>query len=141
MKLFYTLYLLAFLCSTASFAQNKYIIVGSGGGISGGTTAYMITSAGKILKGNGVGEIKYTEEAKLKRSRAKKYIKRSSEQIQLHSEFNHPGNLYYFIRSVEGTVDRKITWGDMAHPVSDPVQKLYQEINAAISTARFKPIP
>jgi len=141
MKSFYTLFILAFLTTTVSLAQEKCVIVGSGGGIAGTATVYKITTAGKVLKGSGIEEIKYTESGKIKKGKAKKYIQMASEQTQLNSQFNHPGNLYYFIRYTEGTTDRKVTWGDPAHPIPESMQKLYQEINTALGAARFKSIP
>lgn len=133
------LYLTLFLC-LVSCAQDKFITVGSGGGFSGTATAYKVTAAGKIFKGNSIGEIKYTESAKIKKATAKKCIQRVSEQTQSNSQFNHPGNLYYFIGYTDNAGEQKVTWGDAQYPVPESIQKLYQEINTTIGSARFKPI-
>ena len=140
MKHIYVLVVLALLLSIGSRAQDKFIAVGSGGGFAGTATAYKITPKGKVFKGKGIGEITYTESAKIKRAKARKYIRQVSEQTQSNSQFSHPGNLYYFINYTENASEHKITWGDAQHPVPESIQKLYQEINNTISSARFKPI-
>src|SRR6187549_2787804 len=101
MKYTSVLVVLALLLSIVSRAQDKFITVGSGGGFAGTATAYKITSKGKVFKGKGLGEITYTECAKIKRAKAKKYILQVSEQTQSNSQFNYPGNLYHFINYTE----------------------------------------
>ncbi len=140
MKLSYTLLILSFFLSVVSNAQEKNITIGSGGGFAGTSTVYKITSSGKVFKGKGIGEIKYTECSKIKKAHALKYIQSVAEQTQSNEQFNHPGNLYYFFGYNENSKDRKVTWGDAEHPIPESIQKLYQEINTAISALRFKPI-
>ncbi|MEO7988998.1 MAG: hypothetical protein ABI663_05615 [Chryseolinea sp.] len=140
MKLAYTILILSFFHSITSTAQEKNITIGSGGGFAGTSTVYKITSSGKVFKGKGIGEIKYTECGKIKKAHALKYIQSVSEQTQSNEQFNHPGNLYYFVGYAENSKDHKVTWGDVGHPVPESIQKLYQEINSAISSLRFKPI-
>ena len=140
MKYTSVLVVLALLLSIVSRAQDKFITVGSGGGFAGTATVYKITSKGKVFKGKGLGEIIYSESAKIKRAKAKKYIREVSKQTKSNSQFNHPGNLYYFIKYVEGVSEYIITWGDAQHPAPDYIQKLYQEINSTIGSAHFKPI-
>ncbi len=126
--------------SIASSGQEKSITVGSGGGFAGGATVYKITASGKVLRGKGIGEIKYTECSKIKKSKALNYIQLVADQTQLNTQFNHPGNLYHFLGYAENTIQHKITWGDAAHPVPESIQKLYQEINTIIGSLRYKPI-
>ena len=140
MKHVYALLILTFFIYTVSYAQDKFITVGSGGGFAGTATVYKITASGKVFKGNGVGEIKYTECAKIKKAMAKKYIQTVSELTQSGSPFSHPGNMYYFINYTDTNGEHKATWGDAQYPVADSIQKLYQEINSTIGSARFKPI-
>lgn len=126
--------------SIGSIGQEKSITVGSGGGFAGGATVYKITSSGKVFKGKGIGEIKYTECSKIKKSKAHTYIQSVSDQTKSTSPFSHPGNLYYFMGYAEGTTERKVTWGDEAHAVPESIQKLYQEINTIIASLSYKPI-
>lgn len=136
------LYLFGFLiiCSFSSLAQNKFITVGSGGGFTGAVTTYKITPQGKVLKGKGIGEIKFTECGKIKRSVAKKMFTSASGLMPANNSFNHPGNLYYFLKYTEDGKEQIITWGDAEHPVPDEIKKLYEEIQARINAIRFKPL-
>jgi hypothetical protein len=140
MKLAYALLVFSFFNSITSNAQKKNITVGSGGGFAGTSTVYKITSSGKVFKGKGIGEIKFTECSKLKKAHALTYIQSVSKQTELNEPFNHPGNLYYFMGYAENSNVLKLTWGDAEHPVPESIQKLYQEINTAISSLHFKPI-
>jgi hypothetical protein len=140
MKHIHILLIPALLLSIVSHAQEKFITVGSGGGFAGTATVYKITTSGKVFKGNGVGEIKYTECAKIKKAKAKKYVQTVSELTQSSSPFSHPGNMYYFINYTDNNGEHKATWGDVQYPVPESIQKLYQEINIVIGSARFKPI-
>lgn len=136
------LYFFGFLiiCSFSSLAQNKFITVGSGGGFTGAVTTYKITREGKVYKGKGVGEIKFTECGKIKRSAAKKMFTSASGLMPANNSFNHPGNLYYFLKYTQDGKEQTITWGDADHPVADEVRKLYEEIHASVNAIRYKPL-
>jgi hypothetical protein len=135
------LLLLSLLFVYASVAgQEKYITVGSGGGITGAATVFKITSGGKVFKGTGLAEIKYNECARLKKSSARKFISRVSEHLTSAGEFDHPGNLYYFVSLSGGTTPQQITWGDARHPVGDDLKNLYTEIQSVVSTLKYRPV-
>ena len=59
---------------SVGYAQESYLLVSSGGGVTGTATVYKITRDGKVMKGQGLGEIAYTEESKLKKMRHKKIL-------------------------------------------------------------------
>lgn len=139
MKLLYVFCLLV-ICSFSSRAQNDFITVGSGGGYTGAVTTYKITPQGKVFKGKGVGEIKFTECGKIKRSAAKKMFASISGLIPADNSFNHPGNLYYFLKYKQDAKEQTITWGDAAHPVPEGVKKLFDEIQASVNAIRYKPL-
>lgn len=120
-------------------AQEKFITLGSGGGFAGTTTVYKITEKGEVFKGKGLGEIVYTECGKIKRSQAKKFFKNVSAQLQA-ADFNHPGNLYYFLTIAENGNEKKVTWGDADHKVPEPIRTTHQEIQATVTPIKFKPI-
>ena len=140
MKHHYLLAILLISYSFASPAQQNSMLIGSGGGLTGMATVYKITPDGKVLKGKGIGEIKYTECAKMKKAHALNYLQSVSEQTEATPKFDHPGNLYFFIGYAENNSERKVTWGDMGNPVPESIQKLYQEINTTLNSIRFKPI-
>jgi hypothetical protein len=139
MKKIYSLLFLVSFCSILS-AQNRYITIGNGGGFSGSVTIFKITPDGKVLKGKGLVEIKYAEYGKLKKRKVSTFIKSISKQTS-SLNFNHPGNLYYFLSYSEDGKERKVIWGDSSHSVNESIQKLYDDIVASLNTVRFKPNP
>jgi hypothetical protein len=132
-------YFIFFTSFTAS-AQDNFITLGSGGGITGAVTSYKITPKGKVFRGNGVGEIRYVECSKVKRSFAKENIASVHSEAKKNAPFNHPGNVYYFIVYHDKGVEYKVTWGDTEHPVPDNVRKLYEIMQKEVSTLPYKPI-
>jgi hypothetical protein len=136
----HTLFILFLFFVGSSCAQEKFILVGTGGGLTGSVTVYKITSKGKVFKGQGTTEIKYSERGKIKKALAKKFIQRVADQTTVTPAFNHPGNMYSFISKVEEGTEKKITWGDIGHPAPEQVSKLYQEIMASVGAIRYKPI-
>lgn len=140
MKIFVLNFLLGFYALTIQ-AQDKIITLGSGGGLTGAVTVFKITEKGEVFKGKGLGQIVYSECGKIKKSLAAKFLDETTTQLQM-PDFNHPGNMYFFLSIVEDDdKSKKITWGDNSYPVQASIEKLYQEIQSTINTIKFKPIP
>lgn len=131
--------LLLFSVFTLS-AQESFVTIGSGGGVTGSATVYKIFRNGKIFKGRGVGEIKYDECAKLNRRDASANFIAVSRNTKELAPFNHPGNVYYFLTYYDKGVEQIITWGDGDHPVPDHVKTLYEKIQKQLVGLTYKPI-
>jgi hypothetical protein len=140
MRRIYLFALIHILVSFTALAQNKFISVGSGGGFVGTATVYKVTPNGKVFKGTGVGDIKFSLCGKIKKAKAKQIVTRVADQLDSATSFNHPGNLFYFISYTEDNNERTITWGDADHPIQADVKKLYEEVLASVNGVRFKPI-
>lgn len=135
--LFITLFFIVF--ARAGHAQERYLLVSSGGGVAGTATVYKISPDGQVLKGMGLGEINYTEEGRLKKCSVKKYFKGAKSLMESSPDFQHPGNLYSSISLYENGKENKITWGDAGHAVPEDAKKLYQKINAKLTRLTFTP--
>jgi len=131
---------LFFLIFVSGVAQERYFEITRGGGISGKATRYQVDREGRVLKGSGLGEINYSEESELKKCKAKKCFRRAGKLVSSYSDFNHPGNLYYSIKFYELGKGGEITWGDAGYRVPEGVEKLYQEIHAALDGLIFSPM-
>lgn len=118
-------------------AQKIFATISNGGGFAGTVTVYKICTDGKILKANGFPPIEYTEEATLKRSKAKKYIKRTKALLTSLPDFNHPGNIYYSMAIVQDGAEDKIVWGDAKRTAPKKVLKLYNEMLPVLSHLLF----
>ena len=129
------------LCGFSASAQaSDFIILGNGGGFTGNVTEYKITSTGKVFKGSGIAEIKYTECAKLKKSKAKQIVAEAHGKLKILSPFNYPGNTYSYLTVVTQAKEETITWGDVDHPVPDDVTKFFGQVQKAVKDLRYKPI-
>jgi hypothetical protein len=127
---------LFFLTLNLACAQNCFLMVSSGGGITGAATVYKISMDGTVLKGKGLGQVHYDQHSKLSKSKARKYYKKV-KQLTDSSTYNHPGNLYYSIAALENDKERRITWGDAEHPVPEEAKTLYQELTTILSGLPF----
>lgn len=136
MKFVFTaLFLCCFIFSMQ--AQECYLTLTSGGGVTGNATAYKIYPDGRVEKGNGLGEITYSQSGKLKKSAVKKYFKQTRAFLSANPEFNHPGNLSSSIMLHEDGKERKVTWGDANHPTPDEIRKLHENITASLGKLTF----
>jgi hypothetical protein len=118
-------------------AQDSFLVVSSGGGVTGSATVYKIDLDGKVLKGKGLGQVSYTEQSQLKKSMAKKCYRKARTAVGASPDFNHPGNLYYSIATLDNGKESKITWGDMEHPAPEKANDLYQEVTKILSALTF----
>ena len=124
-------------CILSSYAQSSYLLISSGGGVAGTATVYRIDEAGKVMKGQGLGEIEYTEESKLKKCAAKRYFKHANAVLKSSPDFIHPGNMYSSLALYEDGKERRITWGHAEFPAPEDAKKLYSKINTAVSRLTF----
>jgi hypothetical protein len=121
----------------AAFAQECFLEVRTGGGITGAATVYQVHPHGKVLKGQGLGSIQYDQMSMLKKSRAKKFYRKTRKLLTLSPSYNFPGNVYYSLAVQENDKQTKITWGDAQHSVPEKAKRLYQQITDALSQLTF----
>jgi hypothetical protein len=95
-------------CALACYAQESYLLVSSGGGVAGTATVYKIDKDGKVMKGQGLAEIAYTEESKLKKCATKRYFKGAKAVLKSSPD-----------------------------PAPEDAKKLYNKINTALSRLTF----
>jgi hypothetical protein len=124
-------------CVLSSYGQESYLLVSSGGGVAGTATVYKIDKAGMVKKGQGLGEIEYTEESKLKKCAAKRYFRHAKAVLKSSPDFIHPGNMYSSLALYEEGKESRITWGHAEFPAPEDAKKLYSKINSAVSRLKF----
>ncbi len=125
-----------FLLSFQACAQSDYLVFGKGGGFTGDVLQYKITPRGKIYKGSGLAEIRYTLAGKIKRSEARKLF----EEVNSISDsaFHHPGNVYYFIRQADDMGTIEYTWGEPGFTVNEAIRTLYKNTMSRLSETTYK---
>ena len=124
------------MVKSVTTAQESYLMIGQGGGITGEITAYKIYQNGKVLKGSGRADINYSFIARIKRHQAKEYF---AEAEDCHSEtFSRPGNMYYFLYYSQQGKEIRYTWGETGFSTPDNILTLYRDVIKQVSRLNFK---
>ncbi len=105
---------LIFSCKTTTYTidnlPEKQLYFGSGGGFTGMVNEYLLLENGQLFKVPSPGQLEEMDKVK----------KKKAESIYMDYEtlgfkeliFNQPGNIYYFIRMVDGESENFISWSD-----------------------------
>jgi len=129
---------LLFLFSFQACAQPDYLVIGKGGGFSGEVLQYRISPGGKVYKGSGLADIRYTLKGKIRRSEARKLFDDMANIKD--STFHHPGNMYYFIHKVGNDCKTEYTWGENGYEVAGSLKTIYINTIGRLSEVDFKPV-
>ena len=108
-------------------SETKQIVFGNGGGFTGIESKYTLKNNGEFFKTNPLKN----EELSLKSisKRSCNTIFDNADALQLHDiDFNHPGNIYYFIEVANSTYTNRIVWGDINHKVPDNIKAFYDTL-------------
>lgn len=127
--------MLTLSCSRTTYTlenlPDAQITFGKGGGFTGAVTEYTLLENGQLFKKDGVGkemlEIKST-----KRKMAKKVFQQMNELKLMEKNFNHPGNIYYFIRCKANGQENYLSWGASDHQPDDQLKSFYEKLNTLI---------
>lgn len=115
---------------TADKLPEKLLRWGSGGGVVGKEKSWILLENGQIFATDIMG--KTTESNKVSGKKAKSLFKTAEALGIAKMEFNHPGNLYYFLEWQNGDMVSRIVWGDKNLPVDKSVEALYNDLNALL---------
>lgn len=113
-----------------------FIVLKKGGGITGNTTVFRLSRSGEVEKGSGSIEPELTESARLRKSKTKKYFRKTGSLLNSLA-FNHPGNVYTSIALVQGGRENSIVWGDSTYETPPDVRKLYQKMFTTLNRLTF----
>jgi len=107
------------------------LIFGSGGGVTGEVSTYTLLENGQVFYTNS-----FTKEKKEMKSLKKKETSLCYEKMQALQlatmDFDHPGNMYYFLEEVNGDERHRVTWGSADHEISEACKVLYEELKTTI---------
>ena len=119
------------LSASCSSTQNmdktseKAIIFGNGGGFTGQVVEYVLDGNGTFLKNDKL-KSEITVLPTLKPSQTKKLFKQLQTMQFDTIKFNHPGNMYYFMRYSQSDKTHEVVWGDPNYTLPGEVQQFYQ---------------
>jgi hypothetical protein len=112
--------------------QNTLIEFGKGGGFTGQEKTYSIDSKGNMQLVDGLLQNNQTL-PKPKKSEVKKIFQALSDVDLSKIEFDHPGNMYYFIREISPSDTNEVIWGNPEQQVPQNIQDFYNLLNATIN--------
>lgn len=112
---------------TASELPPNQLRFGNGGGFSGFVTEYTLLDNGQMfVKKSPADTLAAYKNVKTKQAKAL-YQQLANLKIET-LDFNHPGNMYYYIESQQKDSLYRVTWGSMDQPVRKDVNQLYQNL-------------
>lgn len=116
---------------TTEQLPDKQLVFGSGGGFSGANDAYVLLENGQVFHFNPLTET-YTSLKNIQKKEAINFFKILKTLELSQTDFNHPGNLYYFLEEVNGAEKHRVTWGSNDNEVDQEISTLYKDLKTAI---------
>lgn len=133
--LFSLFFIMLFSCKSQQFTvdelPDKQLIFGRGGGISGEVNTYTLLENGQVFYNNSLTK----ENSEIKSIRRKEAVLcfQKMDSLKLSEmNFDHPGNMYYFLEEVNGEERYRVTWGSNDHEVSSECKDFYKELRTTI---------
>lgn len=112
---------------TVENLPDKQLVFGRGGGITGAVDTYILLENGQLFHTNSI--TKKSEELKKVGKAKTQELFNQLEAIQLGDiDFNHPGNMYYFIEDVSEAGSKKVVWGNKDYQVEPLCKILYTNL-------------
>ncbi|MDO1513294.1 hypothetical protein Q2T41_11565 [Maribacter confluentis] len=105
----------------------KQLIFGKGGGITGATDTYILLENGQLFHMNSMTG-KSVELESIPENKSEAFFNQLKGLQLAEIDFNHPGNVYYFIEEVELDDSSKIVWGSFEHGVNPLYKDLYDNL-------------
>ncbi len=127
--------LVFFSCKTTTYSTDnlpeKQLYFGSGGGFTGLVTEYLLLANGQLFKHPSPDV--FEELDKVKKKKAEEIYARYYEVGFDNLIFNQPGNIYYFIRMVDGEAENYISWSDRRPLPEEEMMAFYKELMETVA--------
>lgn len=120
-------------CKTYSIDKlpDNRLYFGSGGGYAATFTEYMLLENGQLFKRENQ-KSEFIPLSKVKRSDAKDLFTNWTTQKMEEEDFQHPGNLYRFVRMENGQEKHRLSWGSSNHRTPDAIKSFYKACTGLI---------
>jgi hypothetical protein len=119
--------------TTDNFPERK-MYFGSGGGFAGMVTEYLLLENGQLYKHPSADV--YEEMDRVKKKKAEQLYVLYEEAGFTDLRFNQPGNIYYFIRMVDGETENYISWSDQKPLPEVKMSDFYQTLMETVKPAK-----
>ncbi len=129
----FALLLVLISCKTYSTEKlpDTQLYFGSGGGFAGTFTEYMLLENGQFFKRESQ-QGAFIALPKVKRSQAKLIFLDWTKQKMSEQDFQHPGNLYHFVRMEDKGQKHRLSWGSSSHPTPESIKQFYAACQALV---------
>ncbi len=121
-------------CKTTTYSSEnlpeKQLYFGSGGGFTGLVTEYLLLDNGQLFKVPSPDVLE--EMKKVKKSKAAELYTKYTELGFDDLIFNQPGNIYYFIRMVDGEKENYLSWSDQRPLPEVEMIEFYKELMGTV---------
>ncbi|GAB3273913.1 hypothetical protein GCM10027347_46630 [Larkinella harenae] len=105
--------------------KNRQIIVGSGGGFTGASTAYYLLENGYLYSKSNTDSL-YTRLGRQPTAITRRLFHELETTCRIKTaQFDHPGNTYRFVGWKKGPQDYRVTWGESGKTVPASFTKFY----------------
>jgi len=124
-----------FSCKSQTYTlenlPQNLLVFGNGGGITGEVKTYTLLENGQLFYSSSLTKERM-EMKRLAKKEAAAYYERLEALKLSDVNFDHPGNMYYFLETVKGDTIHRITWGSNEHEISEEYKTLYKELRTTI---------
>ncbi|WP_020601005.1 FAD-binding oxidoreductase [Spirosoma panaciterrae] len=112
--------------------KGRQIIVGSGGGVTGASSAYYLLENGKLY-GRRTRDTTFTFIGQQTAANTKRVFSIAEVNCKIQTtKFDQPGNTYKFVQWRKGKVSHKVSWGAVGKEVPTNYPKFYDSFMAMI---------
>jgi len=109
----------------------KQLVFGSGGGVTGAVDTYVLLENGQFFHTNSLTK-KVKELESISKQEAQECFIKLEELSLSEMDFDHPGNMYYFLEDIQADQTHRVTWGSNDHEISEECKTFYKELRATI---------
>lgn len=113
-----------------SDSNSQRLIFGNGGGFTGIYTTYELFEDGNVfilLPDNTLQPLK-----KIRKKKARELFSQADKLKIAQPEFNHPGNMTWFITIQANGMITEYKWGDANNSVPNEIEDLYDQLNTIV---------
>ena len=111
-----------------SSSTNDYFIFGSGGGFTGKYTEYRMHQNGLIEKMDLDNE-RYAELAKVNKKDLQPFFHQLHQLNLLDMEYDHPGNMTWYIEVHNEEKRNRVRWGDYKMPPQPELDAFFKKVH------------
>ncbi len=116
---------------TVDELPSNRLYFGSGGGFAGAFTEYLLLENGQLFKRESQ-QAEFVALPKVRPKQAQLLFSNWTEQKMDGQDFQHPGNLYYFLKMEKEGQTHRLSWGSSKYPTPEAIKQFYSSCSALI---------